>query len=87
MLVLHTLTVDPSESGKGYGKFFVRFYEELAGGSGIKDLRLDTNAKNTRARKMYASLGYKEVGIVPVVFNGIDGVNLVLLEKELPQSV
>lgn len=36
---------------------------------------------------MYASLGYKEVGIVPVVFNGIDGVNLVLLEKELPQSV
>ena len=87
VLVLHTLTVDPSESGKGYGNSFVRFYEELAGGSGIIDLRLDTNAKNTRARKMYASLGYKEVGMVPVVFNGIDGVNLVLLEKELPQSV
>ena len=46
-------------------------------------LRMDTNAKNENARRFYKKLGYSEVGIVPCVFNGIDGVNLVLLEKKL----
>ena len=32
---------------------------------------------------MYNKLGYKEVDIVPTVFNGIPDVNLVLLEKYL----
>lgn len=44
-------------------------------------MRLDTNAKNARARKLYKSLGYEEVGIVDTTFNGIVGVELVLLEK------
>ena len=44
-------------------------------------LRLDTNAKNARARKMYKSLGYQEISIVDTTFNGIVGVELVLLEK------
>ena len=30
VLVLHTLVVDPSVKGKGYGTAFVRFYEQLA---------------------------------------------------------
>ena len=44
---------------------------------------MDTNAINSRARKMYSDLGYDEVGIVDCRFNGIDGVKLVCLEKEL----
>ena len=32
---------------------------------------------------MYRKLGYKEIGIVPTTFNGITGVDLVLLEKNL----
>ena len=39
--------------------------------------------KNARARAMYKKLGYKEIGVIPTVFNGIEGVNLVLLEKKL----
>ena len=46
-------------------------------------MRLNTNEKNKRAREMYRKLGYKEVGIVPTVFNGIPDVNLVLLEKRI----
>ena len=34
---------------------------------------------------MYRKLGYREVGQVPTVFNGIDGVMLVLLEKSLSE--
>ena len=44
-------------------------------------LRLDTNVKNVRARRMYKTLGYREIGIADTTFNGIAGVNLVLLEK------
>ena len=44
---------------------------------------MDTNEINTVARKLYKRLGYKEVSIVPCVFNGIPGVNLVCLEKRI----
>ena len=83
VMVLHTLVISPSSSGKGYGKAFVRFYEDYAAANGCRYLRMDTNERNKRARAMYAKLGYKEIGIVPTVFNGIAGVGLVLLEKTL----
>ena len=81
--VLHTLVISPGASGKGYGRAFVEFYERWAKEHGLLELRIDTNAKNTAARAMYRKLGYKEIGIVPTTFNGIPGVDLVLLEKNL----
>lgn len=83
VMVLHTLVIDPDTAGKGYGRQFVAFYEDYAREHGCKVLRMDTNSRNTRARAMYAKLGYREAGIVPCVFNGIQGVELVLLEKLL----
>ena len=81
--VLHTLVISPKVSGKGLGKQFVRFYEEYARSHHQPELRIDTNARNERARTMYRKLGYKEIAIVPTVFNGIPNVQLVLLEKHL----
>ncbi len=81
--VLHTLVIDPAVSKKGYGKAFIAFYENYARELGCPYLRMDTNAKNTRARAIYKKLGYKEIGVVPTVFNGIKGVDLVLLEKKI----
>ncbi len=43
-------------------------------------LCMDTNETNLRARAMCKSLEYKEIGMVPCKFNGIDSVNLVLLK-------
>ncbi len=83
ILVLHTLVVDPLEKGQGYGTQFVRFYEEYALQKGCPYLRMDTNQRNTPARTLYNKLGYAEVGIVPCTFNGIEGVQLVCLEKKL----
>ena len=85
--VLHTLVISPKAAGKGYGKTFVTFYEQWAAEHGLPELRMDTNARNSAARAMYKKLGYKEIGIVPTTFNGIQGVNLVLLEKNLKESV
>ncbi len=83
VMVLHTLVVSPDASGMGYGKAFVAFYEAYAAENGCRYLRMDTNERNVRARAMYKKLGYEEIGIVPTLFNGIEGVGLVLLEKRL----
>lgn len=81
--VLHTLVISPCAQHNGLGRAFVEFYEGYAAEKGWNELRLDTNERNTGARKMYAGMGYREIGIVPTVFNGIPGVNLVLFEKNL----
>lgn len=81
VMVLHTLSVDPLIHRKGYGSAFVAFYEQYALEHNCPYLRMDTNGMNAVARKMYARLGYKEVGIVPCVFNGIPDIPLVMLEK------
>lgn len=83
IMVLHTLVISPKAFKKGFGKEFVKFYEEYALKNGCKYLRMDTNARNLKARTMYEKLGYAEIGIVDSVFNGIEGVKLVLLEKKL----
>lgn len=83
VMVLHTLIISPAWSGRGYGRSFVKFYEEYAAEHGSPYLRMDTNARNRNARALYKKLGYREADIVPCVFNGIEGVQLVLLEKKL----
>lgn len=83
VMVLHTLVVDPAFAGKGCGTRFVAFYEQYALEHGCPYLRMDTNAKNAAARRLYGRLGYWEAGIVPCVFNGIPDVQLVCLEKKL----
>lgn len=84
--VLHTLVISPKAAGKGYGRAFAGFYEKWAVEHNLPELRIDTNARNSAARAMYKKLGYKEIGIVPTTFNGIPGVDLVLLEKWLGKS-
>ncbi len=83
VMVLHTLTVDPRLSGRGFGREFILFYERYALENGCPVLRIDTNARNAAARAMYARHGYIESGVIPTVFNGISGVELVCLEKRL----
>ena len=81
--VLHTLVISPKQNGRGLGRQFIRFYEDYALEHGWPELRIDTNARNARARALYQKLGYREVAVVPTVFNGIPDVDLVLLEKYL----
>lgn len=83
VMVLHTLVVSPKVQTSGIGKEFVKFYEKYALAEDCPYLRMDTNERNKRARAFYKKMGYKEIDIVPCKFNGIEGVNLVLLEKKL----
>ena len=83
VFVMHTLVVDPAAGGHGLGRAFEAFYEQEAARQGCQYLRIDTNVRNTRARALYHSLGYKEIGIAPCTFNGLSDIDLVLLEKAL----
>ena len=83
VMVLHTLVIDPDKSSKGYGKRFVEFYEDYARKNDCKYLRIDTNEKNKVARNFYRSLGFNEIDCIPCIFNGLQGVNLILIEKKL----
>lgn len=83
VMVMHTLVVEPAFAGKGCGTKFVKFYEDYSKEQGCPYLRIDTNERNTAARRLYKYLGYREAGIVPCVFNGIEGVGLVCLEKKI----
>ena len=83
VMVLHTLVISPHAARRGFGRAFVAYYEDYARKAGCRYLRMDTNEKNSRARAMYKQLGYREIGVIPTVFNGIEGVSLVLLEKKL----
>lgn len=83
VMVAHTLVVDPALSGRGYGRQMIAYYEDYARQNGCPVLRMDTNAINARARALYRHLGYREAGIVDCVFNGLENVRLVCLEKKL----
>ena len=83
VMVIHTLVISNKEGKRGSGHEFLQFYEEYAREKGCPYLRLDTNARNAAARAFYAKHSYQEIGIVPTVFNGIPGVDLVLIEKRL----
>lgn len=83
VMVIHTLIISCKTDLKGLGSDFLAYYEAFALEHGCKYLRLDTNARNAAARAFYKRHGYKEIGIVPTVFNGIPGVDLVLIEKKL----
>ena len=83
VMSFHTLVVSPKANGRGYGTRFVKFFEGYALGKGCPYLRIDTNARNARARALYARLGYREAGIINCVFCGIPNVDLVCMEKAL----
>lgn len=83
VMVLHTLVVSPLHGGRGCGTRFVKFYEDYARNHGCPYLRMDTNAINRAARSLYRKLGYRETCIIPCRFNGIDGVQLVCMDKQL----
>lgn len=82
VMVMHTLVIDPCVKGHGLGSAFEAFYEKYAKENGCPYLRIDTNARNETARRFYAGRGYREIAVLPCDFNGIAGINLVLLEKK-----
>lgn len=63
-MLLHTLLVDPDTSGKGYGTAFVDYYEKYALEHNCPYLRMDTNERNSGARKLYKNHNIRKCDIL-----------------------
>lgn len=61
-LVIHTLTVHPDYRRLGLGEKLMRFGFQLVRDRGLKGVRIDTNAGNLPALRLYQRLGYTEAG-------------------------
>ena len=84
VLVLHTFAVDVNRKGRGYGRFFMNFYEELARQIGCKVLRIDTTLTNLPAQALYKKLEFKVAGQIENDPNGIGHTIIFLgLEKKV----
>lgn len=58
VLIIHTLCVRPSLSGKGYGRAMVEFAKQYAKEKGCSVIRLDTYVHNEPAKKLYEKNGF-----------------------------
>lgn len=81
VLVLHTLTVDPSRQGRGFARQFLRFYEDLARQRGCAALRIDTNARNAAARAMYQGTATSNAALFPAPSTAFPGSASCVLRK------
>lgn len=79
---LHMIAVDESCRGKGYGKQLLAYMEEkLLEKKPTSKIYLVVNETNEVAKKMYASVGYKNVGRMEGLYRR--GINELLMEKFL----
>lgn len=83
VIVIHTLCIKPSESGKGRGRLMVDFCEDYARRQGAKVIRLDTYEGNQPASALYTKLGYTYVGSTKFHFQSVIWETLICFEKAL----
>lgn len=84
-LYLHRVAVRPAFHASGVGSACLRYAESLSAARGARYLRLDTLARDPRARGFYRRAGYVERGMVRVEnpLPGRLGTDLVCLEKRV----
>lgn len=87
VLVIHTLCIPPSKSGRGYGKKMVRYAIEHARNMNCTVIRLDTWAGNEPAAALYQKFGFRYVGVTDVLLQGLIPEEQVFFEKKLDLNV
>lgn len=81
--VIHTLTIDPAQAGKGLAHEMVTFAEEQSRKNGKKVIRLDTWEHNDPANHLYPSMDFHFAGATEFFFMGFVHEILNLYEKAL----
>ncbi|NSB32274.1 GNAT family N-acetyltransferase [Clostridium saccharoperbutylacetonicum] len=83
VMVIHTLCIRPSESGKGKARIMMNFIEKYAKEQKYKVIRLDTYEGNIPAATLYPKIGYLYVGTTKFHFQNVIWENLKCFEKAL----
>ena len=69
VLVVHTLAVHPQFRGRSVGRRLAEFAVEHAKAQGMRALRLDVNAKNVPAIRLYEGLGFALIDTVDMCYS------------------
>jgi ribosomal protein S18 acetylase RimI-like enzyme len=79
-LLIENVAVSPAHQGQGFGRRLLAFAEQEARRQGHAEVRLYTHVRMHENLKLYASLGYEEIG------RGHEaGYDRVFLRKRLPR--
>lgn len=70
---------------RGIGRALMMELEKKMAEKGIRKVRLEVSASNEVARKMYNSLGYREIGILRRYYP--DGNDAIVMEKSLYNEI
>lgn len=70
--VVHVLATLPAYHGRGFARTMVQAGIDAARAAGMKAVRLDTFPFNVRARRLYESCGYVDLGIYPLAYDNVD---------------
>ncbi len=80
---LHIIAVKEQYRGYGIGKKLLSFFEATISQTAGKAFLVVADF-NPRAKQLYESIGYKEIGIIPNLYK--QGVNECLMMKEIGKS-
>ena len=75
--------MSPRAAGRGLATKLIEFACGFAYGRGAKVIRLDTNAKNAPARRLYLRNGWRLAGSHRALHEGVLDTELVYLERAL----
>lgn len=73
---LNLLAVEPDYRRHGIGRRLIRWLEESSRVAGVQFISLEVRSSNHRALRFYSELGYRETGVVPGYYSGVDDATL-----------
>jgi ribosomal-protein-alanine N-acetyltransferase len=78
------VAIKPAKRGCGIGRHLMDKLIELAAAEGICDMTLEVRASNARARALYKSMGFLDVGIRPRYYTDNNEDALIMWLHKLP---
>ena len=72
MLFLYNIVVKKSNRGHGISSILLEELIKIAKKKGCKKINLEVAATNTVAISLYEKFGFKQVGLRPKYYNGVD---------------
>lgn len=75
-----TIGVNPEMQRKGIATAMIGIIENILKNQGVKKIFLEVSSTNIAGQKLYESTGFKNVGLRPKYYNGVDAI---LMEKQI----
>ena len=79
---IQTIALAPEARGAGHGRRLLNALLEAAADRGLRQVFLEVRADNLRARSLYESVGFEEIGVRPQYYQP-DGVDAVVMRLQV----